>query len=280
VLHTRGAVPRHAGSRMLVGRDWTDFSIGGGTAEQRVVLAARALLADRTAAAALGIDLGGGPGADGVCGGRMQLALRRWDGRPDSLRASEIARALSRGEAFSLHDSDLAPEGSPLGDVDPRARAARPNPRLLIVGAGHCSRALAELARPLDFDLWVFDPDATETSDAGFTAATVRRGEWRRLAEAFDSARPVHAVLLTRDFRSDIAALQELVRHPLAFLGMMGSSRRIHEVRSALPHLHDRLAALRAPVGIEIGAETPHEIAISILAQLVAVRRGATAEPD
>uniref|UniRef100_UPI0021475E41 XdhC family protein n=1 Tax=Tahibacter caeni TaxID=1453545 RepID=UPI0021475E41 len=73
VVETVGATPRKRGARMLVGADTTAFSIGGGLAEARAIGAARALLAGGDAAATIEIDLGGGPGAAGICGGRMRL---------------------------------------------------------------------------------------------------------------------------------------------------------------------------------------------------------------
>ena len=86
-------------------------------------------------------------------------------------------------------------------------------------------------------------------------------------------------MLLNRDFAADIASLHELCRRPPAFLGMMGSRRRIREVLDALPEHADALARLQAPVGLDIAAETPQEIAVSILAQLVQVRRGTGSAP-
>ena len=82
-------------------------------------------------------------------------------------------------------------------------------------------------------------------------------------------AREVYAVLLNRDFHADIATLEVLCRRPPPFLGMMGSRRRIREVFEALPQHRTTLERLQAPIGLEIEAETPHEIAVSILAQLI-----------
>ena len=75
-------------------------------------------------------------------------------------------------------------------------------------------------------------------------------------------------MLLNRDYASDVAALAVLCRKPPAFLGMMGSQRRIAEVRAALPAHAQALERLQAPVGLDIEAQSPHEIAVSILAQL------------
>jgi xanthine dehydrogenase accessory factor len=268
VVSTRGATPRKRGSRMLVAADWAEHSIGGGLAEARVVAAARELLAGDATRAGLDIDLGGGPGAAGVCGGRMRIALRRWQGQADAARAAGIATRLRAGEAATLEAEDIGAHCD--------GERLLPDPRLLVVGGGHCGLALCELARPLDFELWLHDGGA-DAAGLPLTPA-VRRlsGDFESLAQALDTSRAVCAVLLNRDYATDVAALSVLCQRPPAFLGMMGSRRRIAQVLAALPQYRTTLEALHAPVGLDIGAETPHEIAVSVLAQLVQWRNRAT----
>lgn len=271
VLHTEGAVPRRRGARMVVWRDGSEASVGGGLAESRVVDAARALLADPQAPRELRVELRGGPDDAGVCGGTMRIALRRWDGNDDAARIAAIAGALARGESVTLGASDLGAADD--GDT------ARPDERLVIVGAGHCSAALHELARTLEFDTWVYDDRADCFGDGKFAGASVLSGNAKRLREALWTSRETYVVLLNRDFRQDVTALRTISEATKAsgrapkYLGMMGSRRRIGEVRNALGKAAPSIDAIEAPLGIEIGAETPHEIAVSILARLVAVRR-------
>lgn len=272
VTATRGATPRHVGARMLITSDDARFSIGGGLAEARVVERARQMLVERTTTADMTIELGGGPDAAGVCGGRMQLALRRWHGDDDRAQARSIAAVLGDGKAATL---PAAVAGS-AHDV-----TLLPDPRLLIIGGGHCGTALAELSVKLDVERCVFDP-RPDCFDGGAYDDGVRcvSGDWPALAALLDTARPIDAVLLNRDYRSDVETLRVLAARPPRFIGMMGSRRRIAEVRRALPGLIERLPMLQAPVGLEIGAETPHEIAVSILAQLIplwAAQRGQVA---
>lgn len=286
VEHTRGATPRKAGSRMLVCATHAEFSIGGGMAEVRVLEAARALLAQAhpgkrvgatrqgqasaaqaepgAVAAHVDIDLTGRAGAAGVCGGSMRIGLRRWAGAHDQARAAEAAQRLRAGMEVQLRTGQLL----------------RPDPRLLIVGAGHCGLALHQLARFLDYDAWVFDSRAECFAGDVFSGATVLCGDVSLLQQARATQRSLDVVLLNRDYAADVAALRVLCAagppgDPLQgprFLGMMGSSKRIAEVGAALAPLGAHLQHLVAPVGIDIGAQTPHEIAVSILAQLVAVR--------
>src|SRR5204862_6202718 len=133
--------------------DELEFSVGGGEAEARVASAARALLEAAQAAASVAIDLSGQPGSAGVCGGRMRVALRRWHGAPDAARAAALAQPLASGCAAPIAAAEL-------GDADGPDEMLMPNERLLIVGAGHCGHALAALARPLGFDVWMHDTRA------------------------------------------------------------------------------------------------------------------------
>jgi xanthine dehydrogenase accessory factor len=263
VLDTRGATPRKSGSRMLIGERDSEFSVGGGEAEARVIDAARSLLAGGKSHAEIAIDLGGGEGAAGICGGRMRIALRRWQGEIDGALAGDIAATLASGRTATL-------PATAIGSAAEDARL-EPDVRLLIVGAGHCGRALFELARHLDFDLWVFDRRADCFASGAFADAQVLCGAPELLRRALDTPRVVFAVLLSRDFQSDVEALTVLAEQPPAFIGMMGSRRRVAQVMQELPPAAARLP-ITAPVGIELGEQTPHEIAVAVLAQLVRER--------
>lgn len=285
VTTTRGATPRGTGSRMLIWHDGNAGSIGGGMAEARALASAGELLRQQLDRRELSIDLSGRPGAAGICGGQMQLALRRWNGTVDQQRADELAHQLADGQTVTLDAVEL-------GCVDPDqpAHHIEPNERLLIIGAGHCGQALFELAQPLDFDLAVYDERPDYADPARFPTALVWSGDIEQITQALQTGRRVLAVLLSRDYQTDIAALRVLCRPSLttsaavdlpgptarapAFIGMLGSSRRIATVRAALAETDPNLDfdRIHAPIGLAIDAHTPHEIAISILAQLIALR--------
>lgn len=263
VLDTRGAVPRHRGAHMLVTAHRTAFSVGGGRLEARVVESARALLAARSERGLVEIDLSGRDGADGICGGVMRIALRRWDGAADRARAAAIAAMLIDGRGLVLGDIEFGAE------LDQRIE---PDPRLMIFGAGHCGLALYQAALALDYDIAVFDarPDGY---DRDAYARARHLDDDAAIRASLAGERRTAAVLLNRDYHADIAALRVLATDPPAFIGMMGSRKRVAQVFAALPDLSDFCARIHAPVGIELGAETPEEIAISILAQLIAASR-------
>jgi xanthine dehydrogenase accessory factor len=264
VLDTRGAVPRHRGAQMLVAAQRSAFSVGGGRLEARVIAEARALLERRQAVATVAIDLSGRDGAEGVCGGSMQIALRRWSGGDDAGHAAALAARLAADESIALGERELGVATT---------QRIEPAPRLLIIGAGHCGLALARAAQSLDYIIDVVDARA-EGYDHGDFAGASCHDRLAAIAACCATPRRVHAVLLNRDWQADLASLEQLAAHPPEFIGMMGSRKRIATVLAALPAA---LAPLRpritAPVGLDLGAETPEEIAISILAQLIAFAR-------
>jgi xanthine dehydrogenase accessory factor len=261
VLDTRGAVPRHRGAQMLVSRTQARGTVGGGRLEAKVIADARDLLARGERIGTVAIDLTGREGAQGICGGWMQVVLRRWQGERDAARAASIHAALSSGQPVTLDADDLGHDST---------HTLQPSPRLLIVGAGHCGLALARAAALLDYEIHVVDARAEGYDHADFVGATCH-DDLDAIPRCLDTPRRVHAVLLNRDWHADLASLERLAARPPEFIGMMGSRKRIAEVLANLPAtcapLRDHLTA---PVGLDLGAETPEEIAVSILAQLIA----------
>lgn len=263
VLATRGATPRKGGSRMLISHDACFESVGGGLAEAQVIAAALRMLTEDTSAATVNIDLTGRPGSAGICGGSMRIGLQRWSGSADQAHAARLLARLQSGEAVRLSNIE--------GTSDADAQWLQPSARLLIIGGGHCGLALHDLAKHLNFDIWVYDE--RQALLAAFVHATQLSGPADSLHSALQTSRKVFAVCLNRDFHCDLAALRVLTQNPPVFIGMMGSGKRIAEVRVALAAEGRSVADLHAPVGIEIDAQTPHEIAVSILAQLIQRRR-------
>ena len=264
VLDTRGAVPRHRGAHMLIAAERAAFSVGGGRLEASVIGHARRLMQDGGTREIVAIDLTGRADALGVCGGSLRVALRLWQGISDARRAREVVTTLQAGDPVTLTATEIG------ADVSLRVEA---DARLLIIGAGHCGLALYRAACALDYDICVYDARSEGFVVEDFEHATILP-DLPALAASLHTRRRQHVVLLNRDYHADVAALSLLAHHDIAFIGMMGSHKRIAQVFAALPEDHADLARrVVAPVGLDIGAETPEEIAISILAQLVAFAR-------
>lgn len=165
------------------------------------------------------------------------------------------------------------------------AVAHRPAERLVVVGAGHIAVPLAELGVRLGFAVTVLDDrEEFATSDRFPGEARVVRCDFE--ADPFAGVRidaRTYVALVTRGHRWDFDCLQRLLAADARprYIGMIGSRRRVRAALSALLAAgveRARLASVRAPIGLEIGAETPEEIAIAIAAEMIAVRRGASIE--
>ncbi len=155
-----------------------------------------------------------------------------------------------------------------------------PPPRLLIVGGGHVGQAVARQASLLGFDITVIDdrPEFTR-SDLYPTEATVRCGDFAREVAAFPTDSDTYVVLVTRGPQHDAAALAACLLKPAAYIGMIGSRRKVALMRQDFlasgAVTAEAFDGVFAPIGLDIGAVTPAEIAASILAEVIAVRRKA-----
>lgn len=196
-------------------------------------------------------------------------------------RAAELARAL-------LARGDVAYEtvGGADGDAQLFFEAHRAPERLIVVGAGHISVPLAMIGVELGFRVLVLDDREEFAIEERFTPdVTVRRADFA--ADPFAGVRiddRTYVALVTRGHRWDFDCLRRLLAQPVRprYIGMIGSRRRIRAAFQALVDAgvpREQLASLYAPIGLDIHAETPAEIAVSIAAELVAVRHQATQAP-
>jgi xanthine dehydrogenase accessory factor len=150
--------------------------------------------------------------------------------------------------------------------------------RLFIVGATHTAMPLCRMAKVLGFRVTVIDARGTFATRERFPDAEEVRRAWPHevLAEVALDAHS-HVVILTHDFKFDLPALAQALRSEACYIGVMGS-RRTHAQR--MEELRDQgfgaadLARIRAPIGLDIGACSPEEIAVAILAEMLAVRHG------
>ena len=170
------------------------------------------------------------------------------------------------------------------GQMDVFIEPLDPSPHLYVVGAGHVSQHVAAIAHDVGFKVHVVDDRSKFANAARFPDAddviVEPIPEWLAGADLSPAA---YIVVVTRGHRHDFEALRALAGRTFRYVGMIGSRAKVTRIRTALEEAgmdRDWLAAVRAPIGLRIGAVTPEEIAVSIVAELVAVRRGAIAEPD
>lgn len=151
-------------------------------------------------------------------------------------------------------------------------------PVFLIVGAGHIGRSLAKLADFLDFHVVVLDDREDFANEERIPEADqVICEDFEEALKAYPINANVSVVMVTRGHKQDELSLRACLGRGAGYIGMIGSRRRTAAV---LAHLREEgfaqedLDAVRTPIGLDIGAETPEEIAISIMAEVIMLRRG------
>lgn len=154
--------------------------------------------------------------------------------------------------------------------------------RLFIIGAGHVSQALAPLAHELAFDVHILDDRDELLEHPSFDHLKTGSYDADELEAALGEASERDCfVIVTRDHARDERALASLLERPHAYLGMIGSRRKVHTVLGRVLRRYEErgrkrpaLDRLRAPIGLNLGGRTPKEIAVSIVAELIASRHG------
>jgi xanthine dehydrogenase accessory factor len=272
VVRTRGSTPQGAGAAMLVLADGQTLgTLGGGCVEAEVRTQALRLMNDRQSRLLtfkLDHDYGWDDGL--VCGGTMEIAVQSLDS-PGGWETLLTDVRENRPATLDV----AAPDDS--GQVHCFSIPLHPTPTLVIAGAGHVGQALAALATTLDFHVTVVDDRPDCLTETRFPAARRITGDIERTLRDLPLGPDSYVVILTRGHRHDAAALSAVIDCPTRYFGLIGSRRKAVQILRDLAERGvspDRLAAVHAPIGLGIGAVTPSEIAISIAAELIAVRRG------
>ena len=292
VTGAQGSTPRHLGARMAVAADGEQWgTVGGGKIEQLVVAAAREVAAGgepQVVRRHLVRDLAM------CCGGSMEVAIT--PAAPSRTVIETLAGTRTQhvlvtpldGGSLALRapGSGDPPAHEPILEGDALVERVGPSDRAIVFGLGHVVRALGPVLDGLGFSVIVCDDNET--------GAAASAPPWAaQLVESFDAAEVAREVggfgpqdyvlIITRDHAIDQQLLEQLIgEDALGYLGMIGSRGKVGRFRKRLEAkglIDDsdlgmaRWSRLRAPIGLDIGAETPEEIAIAIAAELVACRR-------
>ncbi len=291
VTNTKGSTPREVGAKMFVDADGkTVGTIGGGAGEAKVYQQALQLLKIGKKQF-VEIDLSGVPQREtqGVCGGTMQVLLELWSGSQSLNLVNEIINTLTSGYSATIitpFNTDekpyLIPETNVIASLHNTGliETLVPPPRLLIIGGGHIAIYLAQIAKIAGFQVIVQDDRPDFATKARFPDASLV------LAEPIDSIQEIlnkntnlYVALVTRGYLQDLAVLRLLSNYQLPYIGMIGSKKRVNTVYKTLQAegcSTEFFNQIYAPIGLDIGALTPEEIAVSICAELIKVRRGGT----
>jgi xanthine dehydrogenase accessory factor len=221
-----------------------------------------------------------------------KLLVRPGGSTLGSLGLAALDEAVSAGaaEAFRrhrVHTRYLSPEGEEQtrrqapGEAFQVMVEVHEQPcELVIAGAGHVGKALSEIASLCGFRVTVIDDRPEYADPERFPEAErVIRGRFDEVLADYPLDSTTYVVAVTRGHKHDEASLRSVIGRGAAYVGMIGSRRRASAV---LQHLVEEgadpaaVAQVHTPVGLDIGAESPEEIAVSIMAEIVLVRRGGT----
>ncbi|HRI43945.1 MAG TPA: XdhC family protein [Fimbriimonadaceae bacterium] len=262
LIEVEGSSPREVGAILGVREDGlTVGSVSGGCVEAVVVREALGLLGgEPPRVLEFGPDDPSDPFEVGLtCGGRIRVLVTTWPGSVEEARSRErLTWPLPGGGAFEQKWT---------------------RPRLVIVGAVHIAVELVPLARSLGFETIVIDPRCAFADPARFPVLPDRLlTEWPAVfLPSLGSAEELFGVALTHDPKIDDPALVHFLKSGARYVGALGgkASREARIDRFRQAGVSDEsLPRLRMPVGLPIGARTPQEIALSIMAEIVEARRG------
>lgn len=288
VIETTGSTPRHPGARMLVTADGHTFgSIGGGRIEHEIVVAAQEVAQGGQARLVrhhLVRDLGM------CCGGSMELYL---ESVQPSLEAIErlVERRVKRqpsiletkldGSAKSVLDASS--RDKPHRDGEVFLEPVWPAPRIIIFGFGHLARSIGPLAASLSFEVVLCDDNETDAIEVPPPWAKVVVNSFE-LVDVERQLGPLgvgdYLLILTRDHAIDQRIVEKALPRVADFeyLGLIGSLGKIGRFKKRILNkgaaTEEQWKKLRAPIGLDIAAETPEEIAVSIMAELIRLRNG------
>lgn len=206
-----------------------------------------------------------------IGGGEMEAAVI-------DAAALALAEAKPRLLSYELRDPGEGDLGICGGEAEVFIDVIAPRPTLLIVGAGHVAMPVAEMGHLCGFRVIVLDDRPDMVTEARFPHAAERiAGDIAATLNEMNLTAQWHVVIVTRGHAYDLEALRAVVGSQAGYVGMIGSRRKVRTT-------YDRLMAdgvsetllgrVHSPIGLDIGAQTPAEIAVSILAEIIWLRKG------
>ena len=210
---------------------------------------------------------------------RRDLALRgRIAVRADGTRLGSLGEAEADVRATDAALAQL-PHGTPRtvksGEHDLLIEAVASRPRIVIAGGGHVALAIARQAGMLGFDVTIVEDRPEFADPARFPDATILEGDVPAIIGSIDSSWNTFIVIATRGHKLDADCMTAAVRTPARYIGLLGSRRKtilIDEMLRSDGVSEERLQVVHAPVGLDLGGRTPSEIALSVMAEITAIR--------
>ena len=203
-------------------------------------------------------------------------------GAPEAQVCREAVSIMETGKpkllTFDLTDVD--PEESALvcgGSMEVYVEPILPDPTLFIFGAGHVSKAVAEAARPIGFRIAVIDDRPKYANSERFPDAdSIHVDDWEKTLKKLNVNSFSYIFIATREHQFDLICLRFALQSSAGYIGMLGSRKKAKNLFNLLEKEgadSSGFQRVSVPAGIDIGSDTPEEIAVSIAAELIAVRK-------
>lgn len=287
IVETWGSSPRPAGAMLAIRDDGlVAGSVSGGCVEDDLILRIRdkSLAIEKPEIATYGISKDEATRYGLPCGGKLELVLEPVG---DKRSLTELLNRVDRHEltARTLDMQSGKVTLQPANRADDTLSFDRkrlttvhgPRWRLLVIGAGQLSQYLAQMAQALDYSVTVCDPREEYADTWNVQGTVLDRGMPDDVVLAMNLDAHCAVVAVTHDPKLDDLALMEALRSPAFYVGALGSrlnSQKRHERLLMFELSGAELGRLHGPIGLNIGSKTPPEIAVSILAEMTAVRHG------
>ncbi len=286
VIKTWGSAPRPIGALTAIRDDGMVVgSVSGGCIEDDMILQVRSgeLVKDKPATTKYGVSADEAKRFGLPCGGTLELVLEpltKESGLDELLGHVERHELVTRRLDMKTGKVTIGPAKSTdllAFDGATLATVHGPRWRLLVIGAGQLSTFLAQMAQGLDYQVTVCDPREEYAEGWDVAGVELKRGMPDEVVTEMNLDGHSAVVTLTHDPKLDDMALLEALKSPAFYVGAIGSKKNNDARRQRLADFdlsQQEIARLHGPVGLKLGAKSPPEIAIAILAELTAIRNG------
>ena len=296
IVERVGSAPRGVGTAMVVAQSGAlTGTVGGGSMEHRARQDALELLSENTCVIH-SYDIHAD--ASGSAAGRVTILFRSFSGEAGEALARKIRTALDvESEAYlvcqivngcpwetgilspdalcALCEISQPPKEAILSEGEPRwlIEPMLPVPRVILFGGGHVAQCMARQLALLEYRIWVVeDRDAFAQQELFPMTERVIRSDYDQVEPLLSITKRDHGIVMSRGHETDKQILCWLLRSDADYIGCIGSRRKIAQIREHLLAKglsQAQIERLHAPIGLDIGAETPAQIAVSVAAELI-----------
>ncbi len=293
IIEKRGSAPRGVGTMMLIHKNGKiDGTIGGGPVENDLINLGKELIKEKKSRV-VSVNF---TGDTVICGGNVKVLLeyistkdiefyeKLYNNFQNGVKQFLI-RDINSFEKFLIPYDEIPEKFKKYFEKPLKSKNfIKDNyffqfisslPELHIFGAGHIAVPLYEIGKLCEFKIFIYDDREEFAKQERFPEAKVILTEMDKVAEKINFNNSCYFVLVTREHIHDEIILKQLLGKPYAYIGMIGSKRRVKSVKDRIINQgfdKEKVERIYSPIGLDISAETPAEIAVSIMAEIIKVK--------